>query len=284
MQMKATVGLAVSLLLCSSAQVLAADAVLPMEQRVQVLERKVKAMSSLILRLDALQREVQQLRGEVELQNHAMDALKKRQRDLYLDVDQRLSRVAAGQQAGPAATPEAAPVMTPGSVAPASAQVPRPAPVAPTQTAAPSVPVTVASAAAPQVGTGDPAKEESAYQAAFELLMQRRYAEAHASFTGFLAAYLSGRFTDNAQYWLAEASYVTRNFDVALVDFAKVIENHPQSPKVPDALLKTGFIQYELKQWPEARATLEGLIGKHPSSTASRLAKRRLQRMQSEGH
>ena len=47
-------------------------------QRVQVLERRVQALSDLVLRVDSLQREVQQLRGELELQNHAMEALKKR--------------------------------------------------------------------------------------------------------------------------------------------------------------------------------------------------------------
>ncbi|MBA1331287.1 hypothetical protein QQ73_09025, partial [Candidatus Endoriftia persephone str. Guaymas] len=40
-----------------------------------------------------LQQEIQQMRGEMELQKHAMDALNKRQRDLYLDIDQRLSRM-----------------------------------------------------------------------------------------------------------------------------------------------------------------------------------------------
>ncbi|MEJ1381869.1 MAG: YbgF trimerization domain-containing protein, partial [Candidatus Sedimenticola sp. (ex Thyasira tokunagai)] len=49
------------------------------EQRLQLLERKVKALSAQVIRLDTLQRELQQLRGEIEVQNHAMDALKKRQ-------------------------------------------------------------------------------------------------------------------------------------------------------------------------------------------------------------
>ncbi len=286
MQMKATLGLMFPLLLCSAGQVIAADAkAVPLEQRVQVLERKVKAMSNLILRMDGLQREVQQLRGEVELQNHAMDALKKRQRDLYLDVDQRLSRVSAAQ---PAASGAAGGSMAPAGQPAATGMSPQgvqPAPVVEPQAVA--VNRTAAPAQSPQaapVAAGDPAKEESAYQQAFELLMQRRYDEAHKAFTGFLAAYPGGRFADNAQYWLAEASYVTRKFDVALADFSKVVELYPQSQKVPDALLKTGFIQYELKQWSLSRATLEGLVKRYPSSTASRLAKKRLQRLQSEGH
>ena len=45
---------------------LAAPPVAPkptLEQRVGILERKVKTLSSLVLRMDTLQREVQQLRG-----------------------------------------------------------------------------------------------------------------------------------------------------------------------------------------------------------------------------
>lgn len=75
---------------------------LTMEQRLERLERILRnqSLSDIILQLQQLQQEVQQLRGEVELQNHTMDALNKRQRDLYLDIDQRLSRM----QPGPATT------------------------------------------------------------------------------------------------------------------------------------------------------------------------------------
>lgn len=282
--MKAVLGVILSLAV--SSPLLAAPPTL--EQRVQILERKVGTISDLLLRLDTLQREVQQLRGEVELQNHTMDALKKRQRDLYLDVDQRLSQINAASTA-PTTTPS---TVTPEVVRPGQATQPQAATVmdtavatAPTAgTGAPiSTPAGGAVPVQPQVPAGDPAKEDASYQAAFKLLMQRRYDEAKVAFSTFLASYPSGSYADNAQYWLAEASYVTRQFDTALQDFSKVIELYPQSPKVPDALLKTGFIQYEQKAWPESRATLEGIVKRYPNSTASRLAKKRLNRMRSEG-
>lgn len=240
------------------------------EQRVNLLERKVRALSDLVLRLNTLQREVQQLRGEVEVQNHAVDALKKRQRDLYLDVDQRLSNISAG------VVPAAPGVKTPAE-APAQASVPSAStpPREPVQT-----PVVVQS---PTGGAVDPVVEEAEYRAAFEMLMQRRYGDASKAFQDFLAKYQGSAFSDNAQYWLAEASYVTRDFDSALVEFRKVIQDYPQSSKVPDAMLKTSFIQYEKQQWPEARETLETLINNYPNSTASRLASKRLERMRTEG-
>ena len=121
-----------------------------------------------------------------------------------------------------------------------------------------------------------------AYQQAFDILMQRRYGDARVALQQFLASYPAGEYADNAQYWLAEASYVTRDFDTALVEFGKVLSDHPSSTKVPDALLKSGFIQYEQKKWPEARTSLERVVKEYPLSSAARLAQQRLNRMRSE--
>ncbi|WP_428605626.1 tol-pal system protein YbgF [Sedimenticola sp.] len=257
-------------------------------RQIELLERKLAAMSDLVLRVDALQREVQQLRGEIEVQNHAMDALKKRQRDLYLDVDQRINQLAHGS-APMAATPPAQGVVPTDSATQADA--PAAAPVADatayaTPTPAPSaVPAEAAPTSQPALAAPiDTVAEEREYKQAFSLLMQRRYDEARSAFQTFLSLYGAGSYADNAQYWLAEASYVTRDFDVALAAFQKVISSYPNSSKVPDAMLKSSFIHYEKKQWAEARDLLQRLVTLYPSSTASRLATQRLDRMQSEGH
>lgn len=256
-------------------------------QRIELLERRLSAMSDLVLQVDALQREVQQLRGEIEVQNHAMDALKKRQRDLYLDVDQRLNQLSHGSAPMSGAMPPApstpmaggdvaAPVAD--ATAPPEPDQPTTADAGATPTAEP--PAGQAALAAPI----DPVAEEADYKAAFGLLMQRRYGEAKTAFQQFLSRYNGGSYADNAQYWLAEASYVTRDFDVALAEFQKVVNDYPNSSKVPDAMLKSSFIHYEKQQWETARELLQKLVTLYPNSTASRLATQRLDRMQAEGH
>ena len=122
------------------------------------------------------------------------------------------------------------------------------------------------------------------YREAFDLLMQRRYDEAKQAFRLFLAQYPAGRLAANAQYWVGEASYVTRDFTTALAEFSKVVQDYPTSPKVSDALLKMGFIRYEQKEWAQARKTLETVVEQYPTSTASRLARKRLERMRIEGN
>jgi tol-pal system protein YbgF len=242
-----------------------------LEQRVVTLERRLGnlGLADVVLTLQRLQQEVQQLRGEIELQNHTVDALKKQQRDLYLDLDGRISRL---QKAPAAVAPQPVAPMT-------SVEVPVVAPVA----VEPPADIPVAVVTGPEV-VADPALEEPAYQAAFNLLKQARYTEAVAAFNELLQAYPSGDYADNAQYWLGEASYVTRDFSQALANFNLLLQNYPESPKVRGALLKSGYIHYEQKAWQQARGVLEQLISRYPGSSEARLAETRLQRMTKEGY
>jgi len=231
------------------------------EQRVNLLERRFRALSDLVLRLDSLQREVQQLRGEVELQSHALDAMKLHQRELYLDIDRRLT-----QGAAPKAPPE------PDTSVAAQSQAPD------AESSAPEIPpVTAVPAPADPPSSAAPGEEE-AYQKSFELLTQRRYDEARSAFQGFLKKYPGGLYADNAQYWLGEASYVTREFDTSIEEFSKVLRLYPKSPKVAGAMLKIGYIQYDRQQRAKARETLDRLIQSYPDSSAARLAQEFIRR------
>ena len=121
------------------------------------------------------------------------------------------------------------------------------------------------------------------YQAAFELLKEQRYEPAAMAFEQFLVTYPDSELADNAQYWLAESHYVTQMFDRALAEFEVVISKFPRSRKVPDALLKVGSCNYELKDWAAARAALSRVQSEYPDTTAARLAGQRLTRMEEEG-
>ncbi|MBB6092217.1 tol-pal system protein YbgF [Povalibacter uvarum] len=121
------------------------------------------------------------------------------------------------------------------------------------------------------------------YQAAFDLLKDGKYTEAAAAFKEFLVKFPGSGLSDNAQYWLGEAHYVTKQYPDALRAFRTVLEKYPDSRKTPDALLKIGYCNYELKNWGEARTALDQVVKQYADTTAARLASQRLAKMESEG-
>lgn len=235
-----------------------------LDARIERLERLMdnQALLDMMRRLEALERDVRILRGDSETSQHELENLRNRQRDLYLDVDQRLQALEEG---GPLT-----------GQAPAMQDPAMQDPVVVVDPARPAAPA----ASAPARATGD---EQEAYRAAFELLREGRYQQSVAAFQGFLSDYPQSSLAANAQYWLGEAKYVSRDFEGALAEFGKVINDYPQSNKLPDAQLKLGFAQYELGQFDRARETLEQVARDHGGSAVARLAEQRLQRMREEG-
>jgi len=240
-----------------------------LETRIKQLERKLdsRGLVDLLEQVSNLQREVQQLRGDIEVQTHNMESLQKRQRDLYLDIDRRLHRLEAGGVQQPAAGVEGS---VPGVTAPAAA--------------VPAAARGAGAAAQPAAAALHPADQRKDYGRALEQLKDGRYNEASTAFKAFLEKYPDSSYADNAQYWLGEVFYVTRQFQPALNEFGKVLSSHPDSPKVADAKLKMGYIQYELKDWARAQELLNQVVKGYPGTTTARLAQERLERMKREGH
>ena len=243
-----------------------------LDERLKRLERLLGTESLLKLfdEVESLGTEVRELRGQIEEQSHAINQLKQRQRDLYLDADQRLQRLESAspaQAAGPAPQPATTPA-TPVASTETGASQPAPAPA----------PATAPSTPAPSTPTAgvDPFAEQQAYQSAFDLLKSGRYEDAAAAFTQFIAEFPAGSYADNAQYWLGETYYITRRFEPALQEFQRLVSKYPNSQKLTHALLKIGYVHDELGNKAEAERVLGDLIERHPQSAAAGLARNRL--------
>ncbi len=245
--------------------------------------------TQLVYQLQQLQDEIRELRGLVEQQSFELENLKRRQRDQYLDLDQRLADVSANPVAGNAgqvASVDTSAVTVPDQPAidtPAvSLDVPDVRPPVVDQRSTTSVPL-------PQTTTGavvqaSPVDEKAAYDSAFSALKDLRYAESAQSFLDFIEQYPNSEYADNAQYWLGESFYAAGNYDLALNAFNDLLADYPNSSKTADALLKIGYSHYEKKEWPQARAALEQVKAQYPDTTLSRLAESRLRNMRLEGH
>jgi tol-pal system protein YbgF len=264
---------------------LAAASRAELEQRMDQLERKLDSQGLIEMnsQINRLRQELQQLRGELEVQLHKIERLERKQRDMYMDIDRRIGGLETRGQSGTDFRPGAGDVMMP-PVPPSDGGVMVPPAQQPPGGGTTYVPPESSQPAESYNPAADTADVRQSYDAAFELLKQRRYTEASAEFKAFLKAHPDSRYASNAQYWIGEAHYVTREFKPAMKEFEKVISKYPTSDKVADARLKIGFIHYELKQWSQARDTLNDVIAGFPGSRVAQLAEERLARMTQEGH
>jgi tol-pal system protein YbgF len=212
-------------------------------------------------RIDELEAQLRQLRGAQEETQNGADSLGKQQRDLYADLDRRLTALEVSVRSARSSMA--------GSASPAPGGSPDPA-------------VNVASAAG-DAGSLAPTDDQVAYNHAFDTLKSGSYFAAIAQWLDFLKTYSSSKLQDNAQYWLGESYYVTRDFDNASLVFKGLVDRYPDSAKAPDALLKLGYCQYEKKRLPDARATLKLVQTRYPDSDAARLAGERLAKIDAAG-
>ncbi|HEB54988.1 MAG TPA: tol-pal system protein YbgF [Gammaproteobacteria bacterium] len=259
------------------------------EERVERLERLINSQGlvDILLRLENLQKDVQNIQGDNEVQMHKLDELRKRQRELYIDIDRRLLQLERKQTAQ----------------APVAVNTPPPLPATRSRAADTSVsgkdkavsksPATTSTVAGgkPTSGTRtavtakalvsevEQETEQQAYQKAFNLLRELRYDKAGLAFRNFIETYPDGRYAHIAQYWLAEASYAQRDFKTAIADYQKLIDNYPGSPKRAEAMLKIGYSYYELKDYSKAQAMLEQLLASYPSTTEAGQAQNLLQKI-----
>ncbi len=247
------------------------------------------ALYQLMERVEQLQKELQQLTGKVDEQSNTIAELKKRQKTMYADFDERLQSLetkAAGTAAPATVTPEATPepAATTDEVG-KTADTPAPATAEPAPVPEKAKPVT--EKPEPAKETPPPAKpkaeapqaadeEKQSYQQAADKLRGGYTSEAIAGFTDYLNKYPSGNYVSSSQYWLGEAYRVSKKTDAALKVFNTVIDKYPKSSKVPDALLKLGYIALEQKNKELARDYLNRVAINYPNTKAAQLAAEKL--------
>lgn len=214
----------------------------------------------LLSRVEQLEAEIRQIRGELEIQRHQVEMLQQ---------ERVLSR-------SPSHPPEGA--ATPGAASPAQEQSledddrPESVQSPPTATQTPVTPDRIASPQSPADRT-----EQADFDAALDELREGRYPEAVAGFQRFLGAYPASSLAGDAQYWLGESHYVSRNYSAAKEAFINLGLRYPQNARLPDALLKLGYIYGEQGDTDRAREVLQKLVQVYPNTQAASIAERRLQ-------
>ncbi len=241
---------------------------------------KSQALLDLFTQIEALKVELNKLRGQIEVLNNSVENTTKRQRDMYLDLDTRVTRMEQQGGAGPAAGP-----VTPGSPAAPASTPAAAAPVAPATTVATAPATAAAAAAAAAAATaaaaapGDPAAEARNYEAAQSQRRLGNYQGAIVAFQNFIKLYPKSNLAPRAQYWIGDSYFNLRDFKLAIASQQTLIKSYPESPTVPDALLNVASSQIEMGESIAGKKSLEEIVSKFPISDAADKAKRRLAAM-----
>lgn len=255
-----------------------------------------QTLSDLVLQIQALQKEVAELRGLVEMQQYQLQQMQSGTAPRFDSaprlgggaIDAGLDPLPRPDPNAPGGTAPPAPTAVPGTLPPLAPTPPRDLPTS-GLLGLPAPEVTAnAESRGLRPGSGLlalPAPEglaggeREAYRGAFDALKERDYPNARKGFETLLRAYPEGEFADSARYWLGEIGYVTQDYSTALAQFNRLVTDFPTSPKVPTALLKVGYVHFERKDLDQARAVLQEVVTRYPESTEASLARGRLERM-----
>ncbi|MEY4642824.1 MAG: hypothetical protein RLZZ227_2818 [Pseudomonadota bacterium] len=254
---------------------------------------------SLYTQLEALQQEVQTLRGLVEEQSNQMRRLQTEQKDRYLDVDRRLSLLSGGAAAqtpvlpAGATTPAAGVVLPPatgaapatlppagGAVAttPGVNESPTGIPAVRPPSAATVIPLGGAAPAATAPPVADTAlagtqtdaaqmNEQDLYRTALNLLLeQSQYDESIRLFQAYIDRFPQGRLLTNAYYWQGEALILVSRFDEARNVFMRLVNEYPQDPKAAGAMLKLGVVYQQMGDRAQAEQTWRDIATRYPEN------------------
>ena len=205
-------------------------------------DRQNKSLMDLQGQIEALDSEIRNLRGQNEELARGLQDAEKREKDFYVDLDARLRHFESKEEAMAAAAAAAA----------ANADL---------------------SAADTPADPFDPTVENRAFEVAYGLLKDRKFADAVAAFQEFINKYPDSVHVPNANYWIGSAQFALHDYQSALGTYQGLISAFPGIPRAADVLFGIAECQRELKQNAAAQKTLRQLVAKYPGSEAAAKAK-----------
>ncbi|NNM59615.1 MAG: tol-pal system protein YbgF [Legionellales bacterium] len=248
-------------------------------------------------RIAMLQQQVQDLRGQLEVQAHTIAQLQSEVSQLsggkfpatVSTTSSSISQTTA--DASDPATPQTPAIPQTGdSAAPATGltQSLVTATAAPSETASSGATVTAATPAQPTtnaVAAPIPAPTETElYQKAYDLMVAKQYTQASVQLQTYLQAYPKGQYAADSHYSLGEMALISGNLTQAQAQFNVVINQFPQSAKVSDAMLKDGMIESSQSKWKQAKTQFNAVIRAYPGTPSAQMAQQQLEEIQRSGN
>lgn len=190
--------------------------------------------------LQQMQQEIQRLRGMVEEQAYQIEQINRQQRDRYIDLDQRISKLTGS---GGQSTATTRPSDTAVSAQPAN-----------------------------EKATYDQAialMRERQFDTSIELLEKQLTTFPRGDYAANARYWLGELYM----------ALTPPQLDTAKSHFVRLLSQFPQHAKVPDALFKLGSLYQQEGEPERAKVTLQKLVSEHPNHASARLARDALSRL-----
>ncbi|MBS7328876.1 MAG: tol-pal system protein YbgF [Oxalobacter sp.] len=225
------------------------------EARRHILDlREKKADKSSLIELqsqnDALKQEIADLRGQIEVLTQKTTEMESRQKDFYLDLDDRLRRLEGkppaarvkpdGEEGAEEAKADSGPKDPPGADKPADLSV---------------------------------NTEEADYEVAEKRFKAGNYKGAIAVYSRFIQKYPDSHRLGHAYYQLGNAYYLQKDYKNAYRNQSIILKRFPRNPVAPDAMLNMATCQIGMNNVAGAKKTLTDLTKNYPASNAAKRAK-----------
>lgn len=102
--------------------------------------------------------------------------------------------------------------------------------------------------------------EQADYQAAYDLIPQRKFEQASEAFSAFIKKHPNSKLEVNAHYWLGELYILEGDSNKAKEAFKTILTRFAGHNKYPEALYKTATLNYQLGDKTTAKQQLDTLI------------------------
>jgi tol-pal system protein YbgF len=265
-----------------------ADAVNKMSVAIDTLQKQLRVES------DASGAKTDQVSGQVGALNDSVDEIRAR----LTRLEKTLQDIQTQQQSINATLQNMAPAggtATPGSSAPDGSALPSTAPTQPSPLApgnpSPRNPRAKPSAAVPMAMNSAPAEPAAIptapaapgagdlYKTALGDYMAAKYPLSTSEFSEVIRLYPDDPLAGNAFYYLGEIDYRAGKFSNAVRNYDHVLEQFPDSAKVPVSHLHKGMAMFAMKENEAGARELRALITRFPNSPEASQARSKLNGM-----
>ena len=127
--------------------------------------------------------------------------------------------------------------------------------------------------------SGPAPSADTLYSNGLKDIQSGKYDLARSEFQDYLKHYSSTDLASNAQFYIGEIAYRQKNYQQAISEYDKVLNNYPKGFKVAPALLHRGMAMLELGQKSSGVRDLREVVRRFPGSEEERFARAKLKEL-----